>query len=121
MTAPSRSGPYSRPDFPATFDAGPFERDGAEVFPPGTPLDQAEHELRQRLTQGHSIGMRDVAGRMVTVVPGRGIVGNEVIDLSGLTAATVFAPRHARIMALLWTLAADIAEARQVIAPVTLR
>lgn len=105
--------PYSLPDWPPPFYAGPFERDGTEVFPPDTPLDEAERVLRERLAQGHSIGLRDAAGRLVSVVPGRGVVVSEVIDVCGLTAAAVFASQHARLMALLWTIAADLAEARE--------
>lgn len=93
--------------------AGPFERDGEEVFPLGASLADMETELRNRLGAGHAIGMRDAAGRLSSVVPGHGVVVGEVIDLSGLTAATVYAPEHARTMSMLWAVAAEVAEQRQ--------
>lgn len=92
---------------------GPYTQDGRMPVPADTPLLEARDILRQQLALGHTLGMRDAAGRLVSVAPGIGVVGNEVIDLSGLTAATVFSPAHARTMALLWELAAERAEQRE--------
>lgn len=109
---------HSLPAWPPTFHAGPFDRDGAELYPPGTPPDEAEQLLRRALADGKAIGLHDAAGRLVMVLPGHGLVCGEASDITGLTAVTVFAPEHARLMSLLWSIAADIAEQRQLAAGV---
>ena len=93
--------------------AGPYEDNGTDLCPPGTPWAQAEESIREHLIQGRPVGMRDVAGRYVTVITGAGShVVSVLTDLSGLTASAVFAAQDARTMSRLWAIAAEIAEER---------
>lgn len=91
----------------------PSTREGEPLLPPGAPLEQAEAVLRRQLNLGQVVGLRDAGGRWLAVVPGQGMVVNETMHLDGLSTATVFTVADARFMALLWRLAAEVAEQRE--------